>query len=340
MSEAGSEGRLREEDIRPADLKARLREYMLRDRDRWLAGREHWVTVACPACDARTGRAFEVRDYTFMECDACGTVYHNPRPSAEQLHDYYASAESYGFWAREIFPATAEKRRETIARPQARRLVAAADQAGCDRGLLVEIGAGSGLVLEEIRALGRFDRLLAVEPTPDLAATLRAKDFEVIASGWEEATLEHLQADVVCSFEVIEHLFDPGAYLRTARSALRAGGVLVMTCPNIRGFDFQVLGYDRADNFGLGHLNMFHPESLQLLLSHCGFAAVEVTTPGRLDADLVRQKILAGALDVSQRPFLRRVLVEEWADLGGPFQEFLRTNGLSSNMMAVAVAAK
>lgn len=30
---------LREEEIRPADLKARLREYMLRDRDRWLAGR-------------------------------------------------------------------------------------------------------------------------------------------------------------------------------------------------------------------------------------------------------------------------------------------------------------
>lgn len=83
-----------------------------------------------------------------MECAGCGTAWHNPRPSVAQLGDYYANAESYGFWAREIFPATAERRREAIARPQAQRLVEAVDRAGCGRGLLVEIGAGSGLVLE------------------------------------------------------------------------------------------------------------------------------------------------------------------------------------------------
>ena len=174
---------LREEEIRPADLKARLREYMLRDRDRWLAGRPDWVKVPCPACGEAEGRAFEVREYTFMECAGCGTAWHNPRPSVAQLGDYYANAESYGFWAREIFPATAERRREAIARPQAQRLVEAVDRAGCGRGLLVEIGAGSGLVLEEIRALQRFERLLAIEPTPGLAATLRSKDFDVIECG-------------------------------------------------------------------------------------------------------------------------------------------------------------
>lgn len=338
MAEQRPDGALSEEDIRPADLKARLREYMLRDRERWLAGRPGWVTVPCPACGASEGRAFEVRGYAFRECSACGTAYHGPRPSEAQLREYYASAESYGFWAREIFPATAERRRAAIARPQAQRLVEAADLAGAGRGLLVEIGAGSGLVLEEIRALGRFDRLLAVEPTPGLAATLRGKGFEVVESGWEEAPLAGLQADAACSFEVIEHLFDPGAYLRAVRAALRPGGVLVLTCPNLRGFDFQVLGWDLADNFGLGHINMFHPASLTLLLERCGYAVRSVATPGRLDADLVRQKILSGAFDVSGQPFLRHVLVDEWERLGEPFQAFLRDNGLSSNMMVTAVA--
>lgn len=328
-------GSLREEEIRPAELKTRLRAFMLRDRERWLAGRPGWVTVPCPACGADEGRDFAVRDYAFSEC-ACGTVWHNPRPSEAQLADYYANAESYGFWAREIFPATAERRRESIARPQARRVVEAADLAGCGRGLLVEIGAGSGLVLEEIRALARFDRLLAVEPTPGLAATLRSKGFEVVQSGWEQAPLAGLDADVVCSFEVLEHLFDPGAYLRAARLALRPGGVLILTCPNIRGFDFQVLGYDGADNFGLGHINMFHPASITTLLERSGFQVRTISTPGRLDADLVRQKILAGAYDVTAQPFLRRVLVEEWERLGEPFQAFLRENGLSSNMMVTA----
>jgi len=310
MTDRRPDGPLREEDIRPADLKARLREHMLRDRERWLAGRPDWVSVPCPACGESDGRDFEVRGYACRECAACGTAYHCPRPSETQLRDYYANAESYGFWAREIFPATAERRRAAIARPQATRLVEAADLAGAGRGLLVEIGAGSGLVLEEIRALGRFDRLLAVEPTPGLAAVLRGKGFEVIEAGWEDAPLAALQADAVCSFEVIEHLFDPGAYLRAVRRALRPGGVLVLTCPNIRGFDFEVLGWDLADNFGLGHINMFHPASLTMLLERCGYSVRAVATPGRLDADLVRQKILSGAFDVSAQPFLRRVLVD------------------------------
>ena len=83
-------GSLREEEIRPADLQARLREYMLRDRDRWLAGRPGWVKVPCPACGVAEGRAFEVRGYTFMECAGCATAWHNPRPGVAQLaaHGY------------------------------------------------------------------------------------------------------------------------------------------------------------------------------------------------------------------------------------------------------------
>lgn len=340
MSDQRPDGPLREEDIRPADLKARLREYMLRDRERWLAGRPGWVPVPCPACGEAEGHPFEVRGYPFRECAGCGTAYHGPRPSEAQLREYYASAESYAFWAREIFPATAGRRREAISRPQARRLVEAADLAGAGRGLLVEIGAGSGLVLEEIRALDRFDRLLAVEPSPGLAATLRGKGFDVVESGWEDAPLPGLDADVVCSFEVIEHLFDPGAYLRAVHAALRAGGVLVLTCPNLRGFDFEVLGRDLADNFGLGHINMFHPASLTHLLERSGYEVRSVVTPGLLDADLVRQKILTGAFDVGNQPFLKRVLIDEWERLGGAFQAFLRDNGLSSNMMVTAVAGR
>lgn len=107
----------------------------------------------------------------------------------------------------------------------------------------------------------------------------------MIESGWEDAPLAGLQADAACSFEVIEHLFDPGAYLRAVRLALKPGGVLVLTCPNIRGFDFQVLGFDVADNFGLGHINMFHPAAMTRLLERCGYTVRAISTPGRLDAD-------------------------------------------------------
>jgi hypothetical protein len=61
-----------------------------------------------------------------------------------------------------------------------------------------------------------------------------------------------------------------------------------------------------------------------------------VLTPGELDAELARKKILAGEVDFTGHRFLRRVLIDEWDRLGTPFQTFLSENGLSSHMWIVA----
>ena len=336
----------REEDIRPEKLRAELAVYLERDRALWFSGRDSWVDAPCPACaePLSASRRFLVREYPCAECGACGTVYQSPRPDESGLAAYYAQAESYTFWAEKMFPATAAKRRETIAVPLAAKVAAALVNQqprsdGCVETRLVEIGAGSGLVLEEVRRFGICDDLIAVEPTPALAAVLRQKGFKVLESGWAAIELSGRPADVVCAFEVIEHLFSPRDFLRAVRGMLSPGGLLVLSCPNIRGFDFQILGYEMAGNFGLAHINMFHPESLRRLLTETGFVVQELSTPGRLDADLVRQKILSGDLDVSGRPFLQRVLVDEWETAGADFQAFLQDQGMSSNMLVIASRA-
>ena len=57
---------------------------------------------------------------------------------------------------------------------------------------------------------------------------------------------------------------------------------------------------------------------------------------GRLDAELVRDAVLAGKLDLSGNPFLKKVLLDEWERLGGPFQAFLAANGLSGHLRILA----
>jgi SAM-dependent methyltransferase len=84
--------------------------------------------------------------------------------------------------------------------------------------------------------------------------------------------------DVVCSFQVLEHVADPDAYLAEARRLLRPGGVLLLATPDRRT---RLLRWQRPWN--RWHVREWEPEGLARLLRR-HFAAVEVLTmSGRRD---------------------------------------------------------
>ena len=112
-------------------------------------------------------------------------------------------------------------------------------------------------------------------------------------------------------------------------------GKLIITCPNVNGFDILTLG-KISNSVDTEHLNYFNLDSLQLLFEKCGFQVIEKLTPGNLDAELVRKKILNHEFDVQSNPFLRYLLVDKWEESGAQFQNFISQNNLSSNMLFVA----
>jgi 2-polyprenyl-3-methyl-5-hydroxy-6-metoxy-1,4-benzoquinol methylase/ribosomal protein S27E len=326
---------LRETEIRPDELMREQQVRFERDVQRMLARRSEFLSVPCPACSSTDDRtAWTKYGMSYVECSHCETVYISPRPSPEVLRDYYTNSENYEYWNRTIFPASESARREKIFRPRAARAAEICRRHGKTGGVLLEVGAGFGTFCEEMRELNAFSRIVAVEPTPGLAATCRKRGLEVIEQPIENVSLD-FALDVVVSFEVIEHLFDPAQFLRGCHRVLSPGGLLILTCPNIKGFDMMVLR-DLAGAVDAEHLNYFHPASLARLLDSCGFKTIESLTPGKLDAELVRKKILSSDFDVAAQPFLRHVLVDEWDRLGQPFQEFLAASGLSSHMWIVA----
>lgn len=327
---------LRETEIRPEHLMAEQERLFAMDVERLLARRAEFTRVPCPACGSgASGPAFEKQGFHFEECGECGTLFINPRPTPEVLDFYYGTSENYKYWSSVIFPASEKTRRERIFRPRVDRVLSFCDRFGVGRGTFLEVGAGFGTFCEELRERGVFDRIIAVEPTPDLVRSCRSRGLEVFADTIERVNLPEESVDVVASFEVVEHLFRPEEFVSQCIRFLKPGGVVFLTCPNGRGFEIATLK-EHAQSVDPEHLNYFNPGSLSLLLSRKGMEVLEATTPGKLDAEIVRKRVLSGLIDLSAQPFLRRVLVDEWDRLGGVFQRFLAENSLSSHMWIVA----
>ena len=327
---------MKEEDIRPDRFQYELSKLVCEDVRQLIARKKQFIEVPCPACELSDYRkVFEKYGFTFVACTHCQTLFITPRPTPEMLFDYYATAKSYKYWNEHIFPASEDSRRQLIFSPRAKHVIEICKRYNSRTNILVDVGAGFGTFCEEVKKGAIFNRVIAVEPEPDLAATCRHKGLEVIEEPIEQVSFGSDVADVITSFEVIEHLYSPKDFILTCASILSKDGFLILTTPNIEGFDLLVLG-ELSTNIGYEHINYFNLRSLGQLLSSCGFEVIEMLTPGQLDAELVRKQILSGAFDVSNHPFLKQTLVDRWDTLGAPFQHFLRENLLSSNMWFVA----
>lgn len=326
---------MKETDIRPEALFQRYLE-MVEAEARALARQtKAFVLVPCPACGAAPGApVLEKFGFTFRECPDCGSLYSSPRPSAAQIAAYYRDAESVKYWSTHFFRETAEARREKMFRPRASLVAELFGEDGRPHGRLVDIGAGYGLFLEEIVKQGTFKEVLGIEPAPNLAAVCRGKGFTVVEKLVEDLAEGEVQANVATAFEVLEHVFDPAAFLRGARLTLRPGGTLLLTTQTVTGFDIQVLWEHSKSVAPPQHINLLSVVGLRRLVERSGFTVVDVSTPGNLDVDIVANGLKATPPPPIPR-FVRTLLAQPEATRQA-FQAFLRDYGLSSHVRIIA----
>lgn len=328
-------------EIRPKDLMDKQRVAALTDAGRLLSRYSEFVDVDCPACGENNFvYKFKKNSIRYVECKECRTFYMNPRPSPNLLEWFYQGSPNYAYWSDVIFPASETARLQKIFVPRVDRLFDLCTKFNVEKNAILEIGAGFGTFCSEVKRRGIFNKVVAVEPTPNLAKTCRERGLEVLELPVEKIELDTSELfDVVASFEVIEHLFDPVNFIKHMKCLLKPGGIIMLTCPSGQGFDVETLGRI-SDTVDHEHLNYFNPESITKMVTKLEMEVLEVFTPGVLDAELVRNKIIDREFDVSEQPFLKKVLLDDWDKLGGPFQNFLIEQGLSSNMWLVARKAK
>ncbi len=141
---------------------------------------------------------------------------------------------------------------------------------------VLEIGCGGGGFGARL-SVGRD--YLGVEPDQTSSATARARvtaaggGGEVLTGTVEDVVDPERRFDLVCAFEVLEHLEDDDAALTDWVARVRPGGWLLLSTP---AFQSRYAAWDEV----VGHYRRYEPDQLRAMLEAHGLVDVEVVVYG------------------------------------------------------------
>jgi ubiquinone/menaquinone biosynthesis C-methylase UbiE len=149
-------------------------------------------------------------------------------------------------------------------------------------GSLLEIGCGSGMYLDLMRALG-WRRVVGV----DIGATAiqQAKDvldIEAYCGSLEEAHLDSNSFDAVSLSHTLEHIPEVVEFLREVYRVTRPGGRLAVIVPNIASRGARKFGADWFHLDSPRHTVNFNRRSLSMVLERAGFRVETLKTNPRM----------------------------------------------------------
>ncbi len=240
------------------------------------------------------------REFAVVRCGECGLLRLDPQPGPDELRLYYP--DSYWFAPE---PTAAGRLEEAYRRLVLRdhvRFVARAMHESAVRGPLLDVGCGGGLFLGMMRERG-FP-VLGLDFSREAAATAWHKQqAPAVCASLEDAPFRPESIAAITMFHVVEHLYDPRAYLQAAHRLLIPGGRLVVQVPNAASWQCRLLGRSWNGMDVPRHLFDYRDRDLEGLLQAAGFEVMRRKYFSLRDNPAGMASSLAPSLD----PMARRV---------------------------------
>ena len=217
-------------------------------------------SIACRCCgSARTrlfGRAARARSFAgvplaapldgghLYRCTQCDLLMRHPLLTADAYVALYAPSAG-DHWTKASLRPEQQKIRDHVWRvlPQG--------------GRVLDVGCASGDLLE---ALGPAYQKFGVEPAAQARARAQALGVQVVCSAVEELGSSALKFDLITAVDVIEHVPDPLAFLRTLTRNLAAGGQIVVSTGNSRARIWLLCGPSYYYSYFFEHLSFISPQ--------------------------------------------------------------------------------
>lgn len=186
-----------------------------------------------------------------ISCRACGYGFHANALTADVLRGLYDDRYDLGLRDRQ-----AER---TRAEDYARQIDAFLH--GVSFGTLLEFGCGAGSLLSALVGRWQGAQAMGVEPSAQLAdvASREAPAKVRIVQGFAEdfAADAGVRFDLCLSVNVAEHALSPESFLDACRRTVRAGGTILVICPDGEMPGSELLFYDHISSFTRNALAAF-----------------------------------------------------------------------------------
>lgn len=266
------------------------------------------IEVRCNYCgSAKTTLVNEGADlllnrgghYRLVQCQQCGLIYQNPRPTLDELDSFYPD---------DYVPYDQGKQRtnwlqeKNLAYQMGRR-TSRVVRFRAEPGRVLDVGCATGAFLVAMRELGWQTQ--GVELSEHAAEYARqVQKLDVYTGTLASANFEDGAFDVVTLWDVLEHVLDPRATLAEVRRILKPNGLLVLSLPNpdcweAKLFGEHWVGWDRPR-----HLHIFSQDVLRDYLREYHFCWLGVQSfSGRLAMTLMSLDFMMNA---------KRIAPEKW----------------------------
>jgi SAM-dependent methyltransferase len=253
----------------------------------------------------------------------------HPWPSDGELRTYYPDE----YWFAPAGGAVGhleELYRRLVLCDHIRFVEAAIQHAGAG-GLVLDVGCGGGLLAGMLAERGV--RVAGLDSSLNAARIAwHRKGAPAVCGDLASAPFARESCAVITMFHVVEHLYDPGAYLAAAHELLKPDGRLVVQAPNAACWQFRLFGERWNGLDAPRHLIDFRQSDLDRLLARCGFEPVRHKYFSLRDNPAGLATTLAPSLD----PMARRV---RQAEESGAARLFKNLAYLALAMASVPFAA-
>lgn len=229
----------------------------------------------CPVCDGAsfslhhtsTDHTVSGDSFNVQQCEMCGFLFTNPRPSQAEIGPFYESKDyiSHSNSKKGLFNQVYQQVRNVAIRQKTDLI---SKLTGLKALSLLDIGCGTGEFLAGCRAKGW--KVQGVEP--GVAARGQAiANYGLNVTGEEYLDRSSDTYDAITMWHVLEHVHDLNNRIDQVYRLLKKDGVLIIAVPNHTSNDASAYGNSWAAWDVPRHLYHFSPVTIKKLLSKHGF---------------------------------------------------------------------